>query len=55
MSDLFHDDVPNEFIERVFDVMRRASQHEFQLLTKRASRMAELASSLRISENVWMA
>jgi protein gp37 len=54
MSDLFHEDVPTEFIERVFDVMRRAPQHEFQLLTKRASRMAEIAPSLSIPENVWM-
>jgi protein gp37 len=54
MSDLFHDDVPPEFIERVFDVMRRASQHIFQILTKRASRMAQLTSSMRIPANVWM-
>jgi protein gp37 len=54
MSDLFHDDVPAEFIERVFDVMRRASHHTFQLLTKRASRMAQLTSSMRIPGNVWM-
>ncbi len=54
MSDLFHDDVPDEFVERVFDVMRRASQHTFQLLTKRAARMATLTSSMRIPDNVWM-
>jgi protein gp37 len=54
MSDLFHEDVPDEYVVRVFDVMRRASHHEFQVLTKRASRMAQLASSLRIPNNVWM-
>jgi protein gp37 len=54
MSDLFHDDVPDEYIGRVFDVMRRASQHTFQVLTKRAARMAELTASMRIPGNVWM-
>jgi protein gp37 len=41
MSDLFHKDVPDEFVDRVFDVMERASWHKFQLLTKRAERFAE--------------
>jgi protein gp37 len=54
MSDLFHEDVPDEYIARVFDVMRRATQHEFQVLTKRAERMAELTRSLRIPDHVWM-
>src|SRR5690349_22102325 len=36
MSDLFHEDIPSEYIGRVFDVMRRATQHQFQVLTKRA-------------------
>ncbi len=54
MSDLFHDDVPFEFIERVFDVMRRAHWHTFQVLTKRAERAAELASRLPWPDNVWM-
>ena len=44
MSDLFHDDVPDEFIERVFVVMARATQHTFQVLTKRPGRMASLLS-----------
>src|SRR6266496_1720788 len=39
MSDLFHDDVPDEFIVRVFDVMQNASRHTFQVLTKRHARM----------------
>ena len=38
MSDLFHDDVPMEYIQRVFDVMRQANWHQFQVLTKRAER-----------------
>jgi protein gp37 len=54
MSDLLHENVPDEYIARVFDVMRRASQHNFQVLTKRAARMAELASKLQVPDNVWM-
>jgi protein gp37 len=54
MSDLFHDDVPSSFIERVFDVMRRASWHTFQVLTKRAARLEELGARLIWPENVWM-
>lgn len=44
MSDLFHKDVPDEFIARVFDTMERASWHQFQLLTKRSRRFAEWSS-----------
>lgn len=54
MSDLFHKDVPFEFISRVFDVMRRASWHQFQVLTKRADRLEDVSSSLFWPENVWM-
>jgi len=54
MSDLFHDRVPYEYIERVFDVMRRASQHRFQVLTKRAQRLAELDRLLTWAPNIWM-
>lgn len=43
MSDLFHKDVPLAFIQQVFDVMRRASWHQFQVLTKRAERQSDLA------------
>ena len=43
MSDLFHEKVPFDYIQQVFDVMRQASWHEFQILTKRAERLAELA------------
>jgi len=42
MSDLFHDDVPDDFIRAVFDVMNITRRHTFQVLTKRAERMADL-------------
>jgi len=54
MSDLFHKEVPVEFIERVFDTMRRAPQHTFQVLTKRANRLRQLAPGLPWPSNVWM-
>lgn len=54
MSDLFHPDVPTSFIERVFETMERARWHTFQILTKRADRLAELALALPWPANVWM-
>ena len=54
MSDLFHEDVPIGYIRRVFDVMARANWHRFQVLTKRASRLAELSPRLVWAPNVWM-
>jgi len=54
MSDLFHEDVPLDFIQRVFATMRQARQHTFQVLTKRAGRLAELSPQLDWTENVWM-
>ncbi len=54
MSDLFHVDVPASFIARVFDVMCRAAWHHFQVLTKRAERLEELAPSLPWQPNIWM-
>ncbi|MHC4402365.1 MAG: DUF5131 family protein [Planctomycetota bacterium] len=54
MSDLFHKDVPAEFIARTFRVMEKASQHTFQVLTKRPERAVELVSRLPWPENVWM-
>jgi protein gp37 len=53
MSDLFHEDVPETYIQRVFDVMARASWHSFQVLTKRARRVVELAPRLYWPPNVW--
>jgi protein gp37 len=54
MSDLFHARVPVEFVHDVFDVMARTPRHTYQVLTKRASRLARLAPSLPWPDNVWM-
>ena len=54
MSDLFHKAVPVDFVFRVFDVMRRANWHQYQLLTKRSSRLLELNPRLSWLPNVWM-
>lgn len=54
MSDLFHEQVPLDYIKRVFEVMRGCPQHRFQVLTKRASRLAEVAGELPWPENIWM-
>lgn len=54
MSDLFHKDVPVEFILRVFDVMNRANWHQFQILTKRSGRLLQLSPQLPWAKNIWM-
>lgn len=54
MSDLFHEKVPQEFILNVFEVMRENPQHQFQILTKRAERLAEITSFIDWPDNVWM-
>ncbi|MBP7049582.1 MAG: phage Gp37/Gp68 family protein [Phycisphaerae bacterium] len=54
MSDLFHEDVPFEFIRKVFAVMEQAPQHHFQVLTKRSERLARLSPKLPWPDNVWM-
>ena len=54
MSDLFHEKVPFEYIRRVFEVMAHAPQHTFQVLTKRAERMAEFCSGIDVPPNVWL-
>ncbi|MGA2080265.1 MAG: phage Gp37/Gp68 family protein [Holophaga sp.] len=54
MSDLFHEEVPSDYIQKVFAVMRKAHWHHFQILTKRSSRLAELSSQLDWSPNIWM-
>jgi protein gp37 len=54
MSDLFHEKVPFEYIARVFDVMERAHWHTFQVLTKRAERMAAFCSDHKVPTNVWL-
>src|SRR5260370_34805517 len=54
MSDLFHDDIPLAYIQRVFATMRDCPHHTFQVLTKRSERLAELAPQLPWPKNVWM-
>ena len=54
MSDLFHKDVPFEFVDKVIDVIQRTPQHRYQLLTKRAERMAEYFSQHVVPVNVWL-
>ena len=53
MSDLFHQAVPDEFIHQVFQVMNHCQHHTFQVLTKRAKRLAELVPTLPWSANIW--
>ena len=54
MSDIFHEAVPLDFIQRIFATMRSASWHTFQILTKRSKRLKELANDLEWSSNIWM-
>jgi len=54
MSDLFHRDVPDEYIIAVFNVMKLAAEHQFQVLTKRAERLERLSSRLTFGPNVWI-
>jgi protein gp37 len=54
MGDLLHEDVPLAFIRRVFDTMRHCPQHQFQVLTKRAERLAEIGGALEWADNIWM-
>jgi protein gp37 len=54
MSDLFHDEVPTAYIRRIFEVMRRASWHQYQVLTKRSERLLELSSVLHWQPQTWM-
>jgi len=53
MSDLFHEDVPTSYIRRVFEVMLRAPWHRFQVLTKRAARLAALSPELPWAPHIW--
>ena len=54
MSDLFHKDIPLDFIQRVFATMRDCPQHTFQILTKRSDRVLAVASQIEWPRNVWM-
>ncbi|MBW4613559.1 MAG: phage Gp37/Gp68 family protein [Desmonostoc vinosum HA7617-LM4] len=54
MSDLFHEDVPLDFIKEIFSVMRETPWHVYQILTKRDQRLIDLASQLEWYENIWI-
>jgi protein gp37 len=54
MSDLFHEQVPIEFVKQLFATMRACPQHTFQILTKRSERLRKLAPNLEWSRNIWM-
>ena len=54
MSDLFHEEVPTSFIEKVFEVIRIANHHTFQILTKRSERLLQIAPFLKWPDNLWM-
>lgn len=54
MSDIFHKDVPNEFIDDIMNVIEKTPQHRYQILTKRAERMCEYFQTHKVPENVWL-
>lgn len=54
MSDLFHPKVPDSFIDQVFDTMRKADWHTYQVLTKRPERMAEYLSGTAVPDHIWV-
>ncbi len=54
MSDLFHKDVPLDYIKKVFEVMNESRQHIFQVLTKRSGRLLQVSNKLNWTENIWM-
>ncbi len=54
MSDLFHEDIPFEYLDRVFTVINEAAQHTFQVLTKRSERMVEYFRERNVPDNVWL-
>ena len=54
MSDLFHEKVPREYIDRVFEVMRETPQHTYQILTKRAFRLHKMSALIEWPQNVWI-
>lgn len=54
MSDIFHEDIPEEVILKLFNVMNKASHHIFQVLTKRDERLKKLSSKIKWTKNIWM-
>lgn len=54
MSDIFHEEVPFEFVDKMFDIIKRTPQHRYQILTKRAERMSEYFATRSVPDNVWL-
>jgi protein gp37 len=54
MSDLFHEDIPDSFLDRAFDTIRRTPHHTYQILTKRAERLPDFFATRSIPKNVWL-
>lgn len=54
MSDIFHEEVPFDFVDKMFDIIKRTPRHRYQILTKRAERMAEYFATRSIPEDVWL-
>lgn len=54
MSDLFHENMPFEFLDRVFDIIKRTPQHTYQILTKREDRLIDYFKDSKVPDNVWM-
>ncbi len=54
MSDLFHEEMPEEFLDKIFDVIEKTPQHIYQILTKRDIRMAEYFKNKAVPKNVWL-
>lgn len=54
MSDLFHEDMPFEFLDKVFDVIKRTPRHTYQILTKREKKLQEYFKHNEVRDNVWM-
>ena len=54
MSDIFHNDIPDDYIIKIFEVMNKATQHTFQVLTKRPERLESIYHKLKWSDNIWL-
>jgi len=54
MSDIFHKDMPEDYLNRIFDVIEKTPQHTYQILTKRADRMLQYVSQREIPKNIWL-
>lgn len=54
MSDIFHEEVPFEFVDKIMDTIKRTPQHRYQILTKRSERMADYFATREVPRNVWL-